>query len=265
MIEGLFKSIYFWFKEWHYGVGRSICEPIESTLPASIGPHCPRLIDGFFTTFELVISALVLAFLLARSFSKLLTLGPRVIQRPILAYTYVFQGTPILIQLWLIYYGLAQFEFIRESAAWLLLGSGWWVGLIVLTLNSAAYQTNILTGAIRNLPQGQLEGAQSIGLSSRQAYQNILLPQALRESWPALANEGILLLKASALVSTITVLDLMGHARTVFSRSYDLWVYGGAAMLYILLTALMTLIALVIRRYWLQTLPSDPWFKDVTR
>ena len=149
MIEGLFKSIYFWFKEWHYGVGRSICEPIESTLPASIGPHCPRLIDGFFTTFELVISALVLAFLLARSFSELLALGPRVIQRPILAYTYVFQGTPILIQLWLIYYGLAQFEFIRESAAWLLLGSGWWVGLIVLTLNSAAYQTNILIGAIR--------------------------------------------------------------------------------------------------------------------
>ena len=169
-----------------------------------------------------------------------------------MAYTYVFQGTPILIQLWLIYYGLAQFEFIRESAAWLLLGSGWWVGLMVLTLNSAAYQTNILIGAIRNLPQGQLEGAQSIGLSSRQAYQKILFPQALRESWPALANEGILLLKASALVSTITVLDLMGHARTVFSRSYDLWVYGGAAMLYILLTALMTLIALVIRRYWLR-------------
>ena len=78
----------------------------------------------------------------------------------------------------------------------------------------------------------------------------------------ALANEGILLLKASALVSTITVLDLMGHARTVFSRSYDLWVYGGAAFLYILLTALVTLVAFLIRRYWFQSLPSDPWFRE---
>ena len=105
------------------------------------------------------------------------------------------------------------------------------MGLIVLTLNSAAYQTNILIGAIRNLPQGQLEGAHSIGMNPRQTYRKILFPQAIRTSWPALANEGILLLKASALVSTITVLDLMGHARTVFSRSYDLWVYGGAALL----------------------------------
>jgi len=265
MIEGLFKSIYFWFKGWHYGVGKSVCGPLESFLPASIGPHCPRLIDGFFTTFELVILALILAFLLARTLAKLLALGPRFIQRPITSYVYVFQGTPILIQLWLIYYGLAQFEFIRESAAWLFLGSGWWVGLIVLTLNSAAYQTNILIGAIRNLPQGQLEGAQSIGLNARQTYLKILFPQALLSSWPALANEGILLLKASALVSTITVLDLMGHARTVFSRSYDLWVYGGAAVLYILLTALMTLIAFIIRRYWFQSLPSDPWFKGISR
>jgi His/Glu/Gln/Arg/opine family amino acid ABC transporter permease subunit len=265
MIEGVFKSIYFWFKGWHYNVGKSLCGPPESFLPASIGPHCPRLIDGFFTTFELVILALILAFLLAGTLAKLIALGPRLIQRPIAIYVYVFQGTPILIQLWLIYYGLAQFEFIRDSFAWLFLGSGWWVGLIALTLNSAAYQTNILIGAIRNLPQGQLEGAQSIGLNARQTYLKILLPQALRASWPALANEGILLLKASALVSTITVLDLMGHARTVFSRSYDLWVYGGAAILYIILTALITLIAFIIRRYWFQSLPTDPWFKVTSR
>ena len=265
MVKGLFKSIYFWFKGWHYDVGKSICGPIESLLPASIGPHCPRLIDGFFTTFELVILALILAFLLARTLAKFLTLGPRIVHKPITSYVYVFQGTPILIQLWLIYYGLAQFESIRDSAAWLFLGSGWWVGLLVLTLNSAAYQTNIMIGAIRNLPQGQLEGAQSIGLNARQTYLKILFPQALRASWPALANEGILLLKASALVSTITVLDLMGHSRTVFSRSYDLWVYGAAAILYVLLTALMTLIAFGIRRYWFKSLPSDPWFKGLSR
>lgn len=258
MLESLTKSLYFWFEGWHYVVGRAICEPMQAILPASIGPHCPRMFDGFFTTFELVIIALTVAFILARTLAQILAIGPLWMHRFIRAYVYVFQGTPILIQLWLMYYGLAQFEWIRESGAWLLLSSGWWVGLIALTLNSAAYQTNILIGGIQNLPSGQLEAAQSLGLGQRHIYHQILFPQALRASWPALANEGILLLKASALVSTITVLDLMGHARTVFSRSYDLWVYGGAAFLYIVLTALMTMIAFLIRRYWFQTLPTDP-------
>ena len=265
MLEPVMKSLYFWFKGWHFDVGQALCTPMQSVLPASIGPHCPRLFDGFFTTFELVIVALILAFILARTLAQILAVGPSWTHWLIQAYVYIFQGTPILIQLWLMYYGLAQFEWIRESIAWTLLGSGWWVGLIVLTLNSAAYQTNILIGGIQNLPSGQLEGARSLGLSQRHTYREILFPQALRASWPALANEGILLLKASALVSTITVLDLMGHARTVFSRSYDLWVYGGAAFLYIALTAVMTLIAFLIRRYWFQALPADPWFQGMSR
>ncbi|MBU29710.1 MAG: ABC transporter permease [Gammaproteobacteria bacterium] len=265
MTEAIFKSIYFWFKGWHYDIGKTVCVPLEHTLPSSISPYCARLIDGFFTTLELVTLALIFAFLLARMMAQLLAIGPTLSHKPIKIYVYIFQGTPILIQLWMVYYGLAQFKWIQQSAGWVLLGSGWWVGLIVLTLNSAAYQTNILIGSIRNLPQGQLEGAHSIGLNPRKTYQKILFPQAMRTSWPALANEGILLLKASALVSTITVLDLMGHARTVFSRSYDLWVYGGVALLYILLTALMTLVAFLIRRYWFQSLPSDSWFREKSR
>src|SRR6056300_1495847 len=95
----------------------------------------------------------------------------------------------------------------------------WMVGWSdCLTLNSAAYQTNILIGGIQNLPSGQLEGAQSLGLSQRHTYRQILFPQALRASWPALANEGILLLKASALVSAKHVPDLQAHAGTAFSR-----------------------------------------------
>ena len=170
MLEPMMKSLYFWLKGWHYDAGEAICTPLQAVLPASIGPHCPRLFDGFFTTFELVILALILAFVLARTLAQMLAVGPSWTHRLIQAYVYVFQGTPILIQLWLMYYGLAQFEWIRESIAWTLLGSGWWVGLIVLTLNSAAYQTNILIGGIQNLPSGQLEGAQSLGLSQRQTY-----------------------------------------------------------------------------------------------
>ena len=261
MLEAWLTQIHFWFKGWHFAVGEAVCAPLTGVLPQSVAPHCPRLIDGLFTTFELVLFALGLAFLLARFLTRTLRLGPHWAHPLIRAYVYFFQGTPLLIQLWLTYYGLAQFEWIRASQAWIFLSSGWWVGLMVLTLNSAAYQTNILTGAVKNLPDGQFEGAESLGLTARQNYRHILFPQALRASWPALANEAVLLLKASALVSTITVYDLMGHARTVFSRSYDLWVYGSAAVLYIVLTALITLLAFLIRRYAFAALPNDPWFQ----
>lgn len=265
MLETLLTHIQAWFQSWHFALGGMACAPISSLLPQSVAPHCARLIDGFFTTLELVLLALAGAFLLARLLTRTLKLGPRWLRSVISSYVYFFQGTPLLIQLWLTYYGLAQFEWIRESHAWTILSSGWWVGLIVLTLNSAAYQTTILIGAVNNLPNGQSEGADSLGLCAVQSYRLILLPQALRASWPALANEAVLLLKASALVSTITVYDLMGHARTVFSRSYDLWVYGSAAMLYIVLTALITLGAFLLRRYAFAALPNDAWFKGIVR
>ena len=265
ILEATLELVYLWFKNWHFEAGEFICSSFEPLLPNSIAPHCSRFVDGFFTTLELVTLALFFAFLLARILAQMLTLGASWIRRPISIYVYSFQGTPILIQLWLMYYGLAQFEAVRNSIAWIFLNSGWWVGLFVLILNSAAYQTNIMMGAINNLPSGQLEGAKSIGLSKKHIYHHILSPQALRASWPALANEGILLLKASALVSTITVLDLMGHTRTVFSRSYDLWVYGSAAVLYIALTALITFVAFLIRRYCFTSIPSDPWFKELIR
>ncbi len=265
MIESWLNTAHFWFKGWHFAVGDALCGPIQGTLPASIAPHCARFIDGFFTTLELVLLSLVLAFLIARQLTAWLELGPRWCKAPIRAYVYVFQGTPLLIQLWLVYYGLAQFETVRDSGLWVFLSSGWWVGLLVLTLNSAAYQTNILQGAVANLPSGQGEGADAMGLTPRLKYRKILFPQAIRAAWPALGNEGILLLKASALVSTITVYDLMGHARTVFSRSYDLWVYGGAAVLYIVLTALITALLWAIRRHGFAPLPTDEWFSAIRR
>lgn len=265
MLSDWLNDMDFWFQRWHFAVGESVCAPISDALPQSVAPHCPRLIDGFFTTLELVVVALICAFLIARTLTRTLKLGPLWLRPGISAYLYCFQGTPLLIQLWLLYYGLAQFAWIRDSEAWIILSSGWWVGLIVLTLNSAAYQTNILIGAVNNLPHGQAEGADSLGLGTTDKYRHILFPQALRASWPALANEAVLLLKASALVSTITVYDLMGHARTVFSRSYDLWVYGSAAVLYIALTALITLLAFLIRRYAFAALPDDPWFRGITR
>jgi len=251
----------FWITTQHFAIGDAACGPLAGLLPAALDRYCPRMIDGVLTTFELVTLALLTAFLIARGLTARYWLSGPWVRRGIDLYLWVFQGTPLLIQLWLLYFGLAQFEGLRSSALWVILGSGWWVGLITLTLNSAAYQTAILLGAIRNLPDGQAEGASALGLSRRAVYRTVLFPQAARSAWPSLANEGILLLKASALVSTITVLDLMGHARTVFSRSYQLEVYGYAALLYIGLTGLMTLLAFAIRRYGFRGLPSDPWFQ----
>ena len=260
-MDTLIHDIGFWITELHFTLGETACTPLGGLLPTAIDRYCPRFIDGALTTFELVALALVLAFGLARLLVARYWLSGPWVRRAIDGYRWVFQGTPLLIQLWILYFGLAQFDVLRASMAWIILSSGWWVGLFTLVLNSAAYQTAILVGALANLPDGQREGALALGLSPRQAYRRILFPQAVRAAWPSLANEGILLLKASALVSTITVLDLMGHARTVFSRSYDLSVYGYAAFLYIGLTALMTLLAFAIRKYAFRQLPGDPWFE----
>ena len=223
----------FLVKGWHYDVGQAICAPMQAVLPHPSDRTARGCLMAFSPPSNWSFVALILAFILARTLAQMLAVGPSWTHRLIQAYVYIFQGTPILIQLWLMYYGLAQFEWIRESVAWTLLGSGWWVGLIVLTLNSAAYQTNILIGGIQNLPSGQLEGAQSLGLSQTHTYRQILFPQALRASWPALANEGILLLKASALVSTITVLDLDGAREdSIFSKLRFVGLRGSRISLY---------------------------------
>ena len=125
MTEAIFKSINFWFKGWHYDIGNAICVPLEQILPNSIGPYCPQLIDGFFTTLELVALSLIFAFTGQDDGSTSCDrTNPE--SKPIKIYTYIFQGTPILIQLWMVYYGLAQFKWVQESAGWIFLGSGWW-------------------------------------------------------------------------------------------------------------------------------------------
>lgn len=259
-MNDLIRDLGFWVSAQHFAVADTVCGPVATLFPIGLQRYCPRFIDGVFTTIELVALAMGLAFLLARTLVKQYWFSGPAVRQCIDAYRWVFQGTPLLIQLWLLYFGLAQFSALRDSPIWVLLASGWWVGLCALTLNSAAYQIAILLGALNNLPEGQREGAHALGLSESTTFHRILFPQALRTAWPSLANEGILVLKASALVSTITVLDLMGHARTVFSRNYDLAVYGYAALLYIGLTAIVTLVAFLIRRCAFRALPGDSWF-----
>ena len=139
---------------------------------------------------------------------------------PARVYIYVFRGTPLLIQMYIIYYGLAQFEVVRESLLWLVLREAYWCALLSFALNTAGYTGEILRGAIANTPYGEIEAARSVGMSRRQIHSRIVLPSAFRRALPAYGNEVIFMLHGSALAGVITLVDLFGAARIVNSRHF---------------------------------------------
>jgi His/Glu/Gln/Arg/opine family amino acid ABC transporter permease subunit len=209
-------------------------------MPELLIRFSDRLIDGTLITIKLVflacVSGLILALplALARSAKSIWYVAPA------WSYIYLFRGTPLLIQLFLVYYGLSQFESIRNSVIWPLLSSAEWCGWLVLTLNTAAYTAEIIRGGINGVPHGEVEAARASGMGYLLIHRRIILPRAMRIAWPAYGNEVILLLKGSALLSTIAVWDLMGETRSVFSRTYSLEIFIYAALLYMLLTFLLT-------------------------
>lgn len=136
------------------------------------------------------------------------------------AYIFFFRGTPLLVQLFLVYYGMAQFDAVRQSALWPYVRDPYWCAIITMTMHTAAYIAEIIRGAIQNVPHGEIEAARALGMSRSQALLHIILPRATRIGLPAYSNEVILMLKASALASTITLLELTGMARKIAARTY---------------------------------------------
>jgi arginine/ornithine transport system permease protein len=174
-------------------------------------------------------------------------------------YAYFFRGTPLLVQTYLIYYGLGQFEWVRDSWAWIFLKEAWWCALIAFSLNSGAYATEILRGAFAMTPKGELEGARSLGLSERQVTRLVLIPSALRRALPQYGNEVVFMLHGSVVASVITIQDILGAGRTLNARYYV--AYEGfvtAALLYMALTfALVGAFRLIERRYLRHLLPPE--------
>ncbi len=207
-----------------------------------------RLLDGTLITLKLVLIASVIGILLALPLSLARSSPRRRYWIPAYAYIYFFRGTPLLVQLFLIYYGLGQFEAVRESLLWPVLSDAEYCGLLGLTLNTTAYTAEILRGGIRAVPKGEIEAARAYGMGWWLLQRRIVLPRALRIAWPAYGNEVILLLKGSALVSTIAVWDLMGEARSIFSRTYALEVFLFAGAIYFLLTFLFTRLFRAVER-----------------
>lgn len=159
---------------------------------------------------------------------------------PVWLYTYVLRGTPLLVQLFVIYYGLAQFEWIRQTSAWALLKSPWFCTWLAFTLNTSAYTTEILAGAITATPHGEVEAARSLGMSGAAVLWRIVLPGALRRALPQYGNEAVQMLHATAIASTVTLVEVTRVARDVYANSFlTTEAFGTAAVIYGVLTALL--------------------------
>jgi polar amino acid transport system permease protein len=199
--------------------------------------NLPQLLEGSLLTLELVLVSVLIGGILSIPLAIMRTSESLLWRSIPLTYTFFFRGTPLLVQMFLFYYGLAQFEAVRESIFWPYLREAYWCALIVFTLNTCAYTTEILRGAIQAVPQGEVEAGKAIGMSRFDLYRRIVMPLAYRIALPAYSNEIILMLKGSALASTITLLDLTGMARTVIARTYmPIEIFFAAGCIYLALT-----------------------------
>lgn len=176
--------------------------------------------------------------------------GNPLLDYPARGYVFVFRGTPLLVQIFLIYYGLGQFPEIRQSIAWPFLRQPYWCGILALTLNTAAYAAEIIRGGILSVPFGQIEAARACGMSRFLIFRRIILPQGLRTALPAYGNEIILMTRATALTSVITLMEVTGIASKLVSetfRAIEVFVCAGA--IYLIINFLISrAIALAERR-----------------
>ena len=187
---------------------------------ATIWKYLPKIIDGALTTIELMALALLIGAIIAVPIALMRLSKNKMLRLPAFGYIFFFRGTPLLVQIFLIYYGLSQFEAVRESFMWNVLREAYWCAIIAFALNTGAYTAEILRGAISAVPKGQVEAAMSVGMGPVRTFRHVVFPQAIRIAVPAYGNEIILMLKGSALASTITLLDITGMAQTVIARTY---------------------------------------------
>ena len=204
--------------------------------PQLLERYGPRFVDGLLVTGKLVAISFSLGMLLGLVIALSGLSDRRLLRGFSSVYVYFFRGSPLLAQLFLLYYGLGSFKQFWESIGlWWFFRDAWYCTLLAFTLNTAAYQAEILRGALMAVAQGQREAAQVLSLPRRVTFFNIIMPQALLVAVRPLGNELILMIKASALASLVTIYDVMGVAKVAFSRSFDFQVYLWAALLYLLI------------------------------
>lgn len=200
----------------------------------------PTLLDGLWVTLKLLVGSCVVGFVLSVPLAVARLSTRTGIRRAADVYSGIFRGTPLLVQIFIFYYGLSQFEAVRDSPAWWLLEDSFYCGWLVLSLNLTAYMAEDIRAGIMAVPQGEKEAGLAYGLSRFQLYRYIVIPRALTIATPVLGNEIIAQLKATALVSTITVLDLTGVVRRLSATSYTTDALILAGVMYALITLLIS-------------------------
>lgn len=219
---------------------------------APIIESLPLYASGLVLTLQLLAIALLAGGLAALPLALLRVHPSRWVHGPVWCFTYALRGTPLLVQLFLVYYGLAQFELVRASFAWPWLQSAWFCACLAFALNTCAYTTEIVAGALRATPHGEVEAARALGLSPAQVWRRIVLPSALRRALPAYGNEVVLMLHGTALASVVTLLDLTGAAREVNSRHYlpfEAFLTAGA--IYLAVTLAIVGLQQLLEKRWL--------------
>jgi octopine/nopaline transport system permease protein len=194
------------------------------------------LLPGIPLTLELAVSSLALGGLLALPLALMRMSSVAPLNWMARSYVFAFRSTPLLVQIFLIYYGLGQFREVRTSMLWLILREPYWCAIIALTLNTAAYSSEIIRGGILAVPFGQIEAARAVGMNRLMALRRIIVPQAYRQALPAYGNELILMVKATSLASIITIMEVTGIAAKIISETYravEVFIVAGAIYLVI--------------------------------
>ena len=182
--------------------------------------NLPLYLEGLQTTIVLVFSSLLVGLVLAIPIALLATSKRKLISALPKAYIYFFRGTPLLVQMFMIYHGMGQFDVVRESFLWVIFQQAWACALVAFALNTAGYTGEILRGTIEQTPYGEIEAARSVGMSNAQIYRRIILPSTFRRALPAYGNEVIFMLHGSSLAGLITIVDLFGAAKIVNARNF---------------------------------------------
>ena len=215
----------------------------------------PKLLNATLITLKLLSVSLILGLFIGLGFAILRMNNNKLINKFAYGYSYIFRGTPLLVQIFIIYFGLGQIEYLRTTFLWVVLKEPYWCAIIAFSLNTGAYTSEILRSAFQTIKKGYIEAAQSLGVTKKITFYRIQLPIAIKQSLPAYGNEIILMLKGTSLASVITIMDLMGEARKVNVLTFKPFeAFITAGIIYLFITFIIhNIIKYLEKKYGFQT------------
>ena len=195
----------------------------------------PKLLSAALITLKLLSASLFFGRLVGLFFAILRINKNIFVNKFAYGYSYIFRGTPLLVQIFIIYFGLGQIEYLRNSFLWVILKEPYWCAIIAFTLNTGAYTSEILRSAFQTIKPGIIEAGKSLGISNKIIFYKVQIPIAIRQSLPAYGNEIILMLKGTSLASTVTLMDLTGVAKYIISTTFkpiEVFIVAGSIYLF---------------------------------